>query len=520
MRILLFLLIFLAAPVLADPTKADLRALVTARDIDGVEAMMEAAYRESLVSHNYDVLRYLNEAFPVTDPKMRDFIAAWRLAKPESPHAMAAQAELLWHAGVLARGGEIARWTYPDAFALQQELNRQARELAWQAYDLAPDMVLASDAVVRIAKVSGGQYYVPDVLAEVMAVTPNHSSLIRGTNALAPNWGGSLETMAEQCALYAGKIPDVSDYTANTCLIDVIFSADIRGWARTWAQNALDNNDNPILEQARITDAMHWRQGSEAANKVLARYLANPDNVDWNAAGIHDQYYRVPHNLPPLAPEFFQRRYDHAIAEIAFDPYNQELLQIVFENVWYEGQPPRRIDESLELEAKRRTLMVAPYNAEAWSRYGSMVKFAFKYKENEYDRYFINAIVYSNHRPYYLSSFGTYKLIDLLQLLYGNQSSEIEIRDLPESVELVDALVCPLVRVSRVMDEVCASSGQGENQCMAHSWPVKHWQQVVALAEAENVCTDERTAPIDDLWYQPQDIDWSTEPRFAGTAAP
>ena len=60
MRILLFLLIFLAAPVLADPTKADLRALVTARDIDGVEAMMEAAYRESLVSHNYDVLRDLN----------------------------------------------------------------------------------------------------------------------------------------------------------------------------------------------------------------------------------------------------------------------------------------------------------------------------------------------------------------------------------------------------------------------------------------------------------------------------
>ena len=196
------------------------------------------------------------------------------------------------------------------------------------------------------------------------------------------------------------------------------------------------------------------------------------------------------------------------------------MLQIVFESVSYEGQPAKHVDKSLQLEAKRRALTVAPYNAGAWLQYGSMAKFTFKYKEDEYDPFLINSIVFSNHRPYYLSSFGTYKLIDLLHLLYGIQSSSVVIRDLPESVEQVDALVCPLVRVSRVMDEVCATFGQGESQCMAHSWPVKHWQQVMSLAETENVCTAERTAPIEDLMYQPQVIDWSTEPRSAGAKAP
>lgn len=518
MRALLTLMLWLASPVMADP-KADLRALVYAGDVAGVEAMMDGAYHASLVSHDYEVLRNLNEAFPVTDPKMRDFITAWRVAKPASPHALAAQAELLWRAARLARGDELARWTYPAAFQLQNEFLLQARDLAWQAYDLAPDLVLASDAVIRVAKLSGGQDYIPEVLAKVMAVTPNHSSLIRATNALAPNWGGSLEVMAEQCALYAGRIPDAPDYTDETCMIDAIFSADIRGWPRTWAQSALDENDNLILEHARITDAINWRQGTDAANKVLARYLAQPDNVDWDAANIHDQYYRGPHNLPPLSPEVFQRRYDHAIAEIAYDPYDPELLQIAFENVWYEGQPRRHIDESVELEARRRTLMVAPYNAEAWSKYGSMAKFAFKYKEDEYDPYFINAIVFSNHRPDYLLQFGTYKLIDLLQTLYHAPTNTIVIRDLPESVELVDALVCPLVRVTRVMDEVCATSGQGENQCGA-SWPIAHWQQVMALAETEGVCTAERTTPVEELFYQPQVIDWDAQPRSAGAVAP
>ena len=519
MRTLLFLLIFLAAPVAADPT-ADLRALVYAGDTDGVEAMMEAAYRESLVSHDYDVPRNLNTAFSVTDPKMRDFIEAWRKAKPESPHAMTALAWMLWRAGFLARGEEISRWTYPQAFALQAELHSQARELAWQAYTLAPDLVPASDAVLRLAQVTGGQDYVPKILAEIMAATPNRGSLTRGTDALAPNWGGSLETMAEQCALYAGKIPDAGDYTVDTCLIDVIFSADIRGWPRTWAQTALDANDNPILERARITDAIYWRRGTDEANKVLARYLTDPENIDWNAAGIHDLDYRVPHGLAPLAPKFFQRRLDHAVAEIVFDPYDYELLQIVFENVSYEGQPAKRVDESLQLEAKRRALTVAPYNAEAWFQYGLQAAFVFKYKEDEAAPFYINAIAYSNHRPYYLSMYGRSVIGNLMWLLYEDMSTFTDIRDLPESREQVDALVCPLVRVTRVMQEVCETTGSEEMYCLAHSWPVKHWQQVMSLAETENVCTAERTAPIEELFYQPQVIDWSTELRSAGAKAP
>ena len=519
MRTLLFLLIFLAFPAVADP-KADLRALVYAGDIDGVEAMMEAAYRESLVSHGYEGLRKLNATFSVTDPKMKEFIAKWRTAKPQSPFAMTAEVWLLWRAGWLARGTELSRWTYPEAFALQYELNRQALDLAWKAFEKTPDLVSATDALIMLSQVTGGQDDVPEMLAAAMAATPNHGSLIRATNALAPNWGGSILPMAGMCALYADNIPDVADYTQKTCMIDAIFSADVRGFFRTWAQFALDATDNPILEQVRITDAIYWRRGTDEANKVLARYLDDPENIDWNAAGIHDLDYRVPHGLAPLAPEFFQRRLSHAIAEIVFDPYDYELLQIVFESVSYEGQPAKQVDKSLQLEAKRRALSVAPYNAEAWFQYGIQATFVFKYKEDEADPFYINAIAYSNHRPYYLSMYGRSVIGKLMWLLYEDMSTFTDIRDLPESVEQVDALVCPLVRVTRVMQEVCETTGVDEMYCMAHSWPVKHWQQVMSLAETENVCTAERTAPIEDLMYQPQVIDWSTVPRSASATTP
>jgi hypothetical protein len=512
MRTLLLLLLLLSSPALADP-KADLRALIYAGDVEGVEAMMEGAHRASLVSQNYDLPRILNTAFSVTDPKMRDFIAAWRKAKPTSPHAMTAQAWMLRRAGLLARGQEQVRWTYPAAFDLQADLHEQARDLAWQAYQLAPDLVPASDAVLRLAQVTNGQGYVATVVADIMAVTPNRGSLLRGTDALAPNWGGSSGQIAALCGLHAAKVVEVPDYTVDTCLIDAIFSADIRGLPRSWAQIALDGNDNPILEDARITDALYWRRGTPAANDVLARYLARPDNLDWNAAGIHDLDYRVPNNLPPLAPEFFKRRLDHAVEEIVFDPYNFELLQIVFENVSYEGQPRKQVDESLQLEAKRRALTVAPYNAEAWFQYGSQATFVFKYKEDEADPFLINAIAYSNHRPFYLKNYGNLKLGKLLWLLYGDMSTSIQIRDLPESMEQTDALVCPLVRLTRVMGEVCATSGQGENQCMAGSWPVAQWDQIVAMAEVDHVCTAERTAPIAELMFQPHVIDWSAVPR-------
>ena len=523
MRILLFLLLFLTSPVLADPlqqAKGDLRALVGAGDIDAVETMMDGAYRTSVASHNYDLPRVLNTAFSVTDPKMKDFIAAWRKAKPDSPHAMTAQAWMLWRAGLLARGEELAMWTYPAAFALQADLHRQARDLAWQAYDLAPDLVPASDAVLRLARVTNGQDYVATVMADIMALTPNRGSLIRGTDALAPNWGGSVEEIAGLCGLYAGKVVDVSDYTDDTCLIDAIFSADLPGWPRTWAQSALDKNDNPILEYARITDAIYWRRGTDAANQVLARYLADPENFDYYAAWMHDQDYRAPHGLPLLSPEYYQRRQLHAVAEIIFDPYDAELLQIVFESGSYEGYPVKRVDPQLKLEASRRVLSVEPFNPKAWFGYASDATFVFHYKEDEADPFWINAIAYSNHRPYFLVEFGKSKLRDLMWLLYQSMMNDVQVRDLPESVEQVDALVCPLIRAKRVMDQICATSGRGESACGLGEATLRQIRQVEALALAENVCTAERTAPVDDLMYQPQVIDWSAVPRFVGDTTP
>ena len=523
MRALLFLLLLLAPPAIANPlddAKADLRALVAAGDIDAVDAMMDGAYRASLASHIYDLPRVLNTAFSVTDPRMKQFIADWRKAKPTSPHAMTAQAWMLWQAGWLVRGEETGQWTYRGAFEMQADLHRQARDLAWQAYDLAPDLVPASDAVLRMAQVTHGQDYVSTVVADIMAVTPNRGTLLRAFDALDPKWGGSLPEVAALCGNYAAKVVEVADYTEETCLIEAFLAVGGGGVPGTWALSALDRNSNPVLEDARIRDAIYWRRGTDAANKVLARYLAKPGNHDWNAAGIHDLDYRVPNGLPPLAPEFFQRRLDHAVAEVAFDPYNSELLKIVFESGSYEGYPRKQVDPQLELEASRRVLTVEPFSAKAWSHYASSAAFVFHYKEDQADPFWINAIVYSNHNPFYIVNFAKTKLTHLLLLLYDDMSNDVQVRDLPESAEQVTSMVCPLIRVTRVLDQVCTTSAKGHPSCSLDDSILRKFSQVKALASAEHVCTAELTAPIDDLIYQPQEIDWSAVPRSISTVAP
>ena len=522
MRALLFLLLLMASSALADPlgdAKADLRALVSAGDIDAVDAMMDSAYRASLASHIYDLPRVPNTAFSVTDPKTKDFIAAWRTAKPDSPHALTAQAWMLWRAGWLVRGGESAHWTYPAAFAMQADLHRQARDLAWQAFDLAPDLVPASDAVLRMAQVTHGQDYVSTIIADIMALTPNRGTLLRGFDALDPKWGGSLTEVAALCGLYAAKVVEVADYTDETCLIEA-FLAVGDGMAETWALSALDRNSNPILEYARVRDAIYWRRGTDAANKVLARYLAKPGNYDWNAAGIHDLDYRVPHGLPPLAPEFFQRRLDHAVAEVVFDPYDAELLQIVFEASSYESYPLKHVDPQLQLETSRRVLTVEPFSAKAWVSYASNATFVFHYKEDQADPFWINAMVYSNHNPFYIVNFAKSKLTNLLLLLYDDMSNDVQVRDLPESTEQVTSMVCPLIRVTRVLDQVCTTSAKGHPSCSLADSTLRKFSQIKALAKAEHVCTAELTTPIDDLIYQPQVIDWSAVPRFVRDTTP
>ena len=79
------------------------------------------------------------------------------------------------------------------------ELHGEAMSMALRARDLDPDMVAASDAVIRASQTFGMADVAEEELARIMAIAPNHGSLLRASNSLCLHWGGSVDAIAQAC---------------------------------------------------------------------------------------------------------------------------------------------------------------------------------------------------------------------------------------------------------------------------------------------------------------------------------
>jgi hypothetical protein len=508
-RYILLVLMLMAAPVWAEDSDDiafdEARAMIYARDIDGFRAAITAAHAADLAEKgDQNRQRALFGPFGVTDPRVAAFTADWLAAEPDSPYALTARAWYLRAMGVAMRGSDLPRFTWPDAMDEMAELHGAAMEMAMRARDAAPDLVAASDAVIRVAQAFGAADLAEEELARIMAIAPNHGSLTRASNSMAPKWGGSVDAIVRSCEDYATLLPDVDDYTVDICLVEMITEAPVRGVPRDWVWDMLTQlPDHPNLLAARMEKAVGGHGSAQEKIAALEAYL---DSGGTNfIATWHLDIERT--SLDPNADGGLQTYVIREFAKVA-------------EALSHNGGNPTLVEDYLDLASRlddanqpedlpiekilHDLLAIAPYNANAWAE---LARRHAADGEVEHIRdaapFASNAIAYSNHKPAVIS-----QMINTYDWNFPNVTDAarrgfLEGLAAGQSPEFVTVVACPYVRMARVLLEVCAAQGLAPDACRGSAYAFDSMQAEMAEITSHGLCQTERNARIADLRYTP-----------------
>jgi hypothetical protein len=510
MRFILALLTLLATPLWADEVTdrltAEARAMIYAHDIDGFRSAITAAHADDLAAKgDQNLQRALFGPFGVTDPRVAAFTADWLAAEPDSPYALTAR---VWHLramGWAMRGNDLPRYIWPAAMEEMGALHGEAMGMAFRARDLAPDMVAASDAVIRLGQSFGMAEMAEEELARIMAIAPNHGSLIRASNTLDPRWGGSVDAIARACEDYALLIPDVPDYTVDICLVEMFDENRLTGAPQTWSWNKLlELPDHPNLIFARKSMVMGgWIPDPERSVAILDAYLAHGgDPLD--IAPIYDHLrQKVSWSAVETQPDVYAAALATATADLAHDPGNTQLVEHYLEMAG-RVSPDLQPDTATRVAILEKMLQFAPYDVDGWV---SLYFFTAGPSLDEMDAAspaMANAVAYSNHK---------YHLISTMVAIFGNKyNTEVNraIRDAggdpnaAPSPEFDSVVTCPYVRLIQLLENQCTAEGvsPASDECADYPSMADMKADIDHIA-ARGVCEAERTADIADLFYTP-----------------
>ena len=197
-------LISLAAALLTYPalatTQDDFRAMIWAGDMSGVKAALQAVEASDLASSGEpDAERALFHIFLESHPKVAAFTESWLAAEPDSALAMTARGWQLYSTGHNMRGTSYAREVYADASRADHDYGKQAFDLAERAVVADPNLISASDLILRSTNTLGNRQMIPLELERIMALHPNRGSLMKVMGTLSQQWGGKLGQVQLVC---------------------------------------------------------------------------------------------------------------------------------------------------------------------------------------------------------------------------------------------------------------------------------------------------------------------------------
>ncbi|MEL7012465.1 MAG: hypothetical protein AAFO72_04210, partial [Pseudomonadota bacterium] len=202
-------------------TQLDLWKVIEAGDIQGAERMFADAYAQGLRDpENRHHVRWLYEVFGTSSPEATSFAVKWAEDFPDSPFSHTALAWVYYRTGYDIRGEEFARETYIDALGAFYQWHQKAWWHAEKAYGLEPNLLPASDAILRLAKSAHRRLRAIIVLDEVMAQNPNMGTLLRGLDMTTQDWG-SFQFLGEVICKIYGPLIKKEDGTNTTklCLL-------------------------------------------------------------------------------------------------------------------------------------------------------------------------------------------------------------------------------------------------------------------------------------------------------------
>jgi tetratricopeptide (TPR) repeat protein len=192
------------------PDRRALRAMLSARDFDGLstaletyQALFEADFRREFAP------REALEAFSVNDPELGPLLDAWVAARPDSWTGYAARGAYAENLGWARRGTNWASETSEEQFRGMREAHLEAVADLGAALTLRPGLVAAYRLLIRISKDGVGEPW--RLLEQALALCPLCYD-VRATylNATTPRWGGSylgMERAAAEGAAHAEQNP-------------------------------------------------------------------------------------------------------------------------------------------------------------------------------------------------------------------------------------------------------------------------------------------------------------------------
>lgn len=511
----------LAGPVHATGSRAeDIYSLALKNDRAAiVKALSEAVAQDRASGTEPDLQRGLFNAFALTDPRVDSFTKDWLAAEPASAYALTARGWHLYALGWTMRGERPAHRTLPDAIEAMSEHHAAAFELFERASTIDPDLIAASDGVLRLTQTLGHVDIIPIELERIMSRAPNRGSLMRAMGALAPQWGGRWEQVDLLCNRYAPRITTLQNYDSDTCRIDAVYFANFwQGNRREAAQQLLALNDHPILEYARMTEVLDGNGPAAYRKRKLEKIKAERPLGDREAWALDAANSEVSNAaFIEATPE-----YDAAIAatldEVRLwadrNPFvgNTVLTYLGHAaEVGDKGGPVFDRDDAIA--RLKRLLKAVPYDDRAWLLLGNILAgpdyFPSLAAIEAADGAFTNAVAYSYHD--YQTVLAKFDL--RLRALIDPQNF-LAVRSFegmsPDDQARFDRVVnCPFVLEVQRVSASCAQNDIPLDSCADGAF--KEDSAIITHVQslwARNMCKAEFEAPYESLVLSPVAFDF------------
>lgn len=462
--LLLFLLLCLPRLAAAETASQRLVGLVQAGDRAAVaNALAEAVIADAASADEPRAQRELFRVFGLSAPEFAAFTADWLTAEPDNPLALTAAG---WQAHALAfdlRGGRVSAHTTAEALQEFRRLERKAQALFAKAAGTNPDLIAASDGLM-VTGAALGRY--DDIAAEiqrVMELRPNRGSLMR--SIWGPQWGGGMEVVDFLCDRYADKIATVPDYDAQTCRIDAVYYANFPpGPDLDRAREALWESDNPILDHARLRDAIAEMGPAEARLAFLEDQM-NKGPLSAEAARAYDVAFMQGTGQESSELPEFRAALPQSVADAEgwadLDPLNTDRLSRLYELRMQDRSLNDAPFDTAAFIGRLATLLSGNrYSAEGWRLLGDLRRgdggvAGFKAAQPAYE----NALYYSRSDLAFLQAIIEGRIWQVFD--QGTRTLLTDPMSLsPEAqAEFDQVVLCPLLRDLVAAQMLCVQEG-------------------------------------------------------------
>lgn len=484
-------------------TRADVTALIRAGDLPAIRAALAVADPAEA--------RQAYAAFDTAHPAAGTASAALLAETPNDPAAQTARGWYLKAEGWALRGTGTGDTIFPAVLPELARLHGEAYALATSAIAAAPDLLPASDLLLSTARTTGNQPIIPVELDRVMARHATRHSLMLAALGVSRIWGGPPGWGQQACAEYAARISDVPDYTVAVCEVDVVFVAH-HSWAeRQAAWEVLPGLDHPILDHVRLSWALYAPVTGEDALPVLES-LAGKRPFSLEAAERLDALrgHVDSSTVGPVTQATLMTELPRLREAVDFDPADSWLVQQLVDALFLESRatglpvPRDEIDRTFA-----HLFALAPYDGDAWSRYGYMMDRSLDYDTvplHEIERirgFYTNGVYYTNQSADALAALDIYNRFVWDRLDRRN----IDAMDTTGTTAFAKqdfdrAVVCPTVRTIRLFAEVCARK-PGAEGCPPPDAPQSPWTPYLNRAEKRQACGHELQTLLNRLVYAP-----------------